>query len=394
MDIRQEHTHVYKICMVYPGLFPALGGAETLTYELAKSLADENEVFVVCLSRSFNSQQVEFRNTNLHILPTLEKGKIGLIKNFFSIFKLLIKERFDVIHTHFVFPTATWGITGKLFRTPVMVTSHGGDIQKDEDIGYGARLNKIVAAITWLTLKLINVHVVVSKSMVKDAIEAGSNPSKIRVIYNGIDLKKIQSIRRRTNILQRYGLTKNYLILLYLGRLHPKKCPDDLIKAFAKVVQRVPNAKLIFAGKGGERENLEKLASSLNVDDKVIFTGFVSEDEKWNLLKNCEIFLLPSIIEGHPISLIEAMACGKPVIATDSGPFSEIVRNGETGILVPVHSPDCLADGIIDLALDDERRREIGKKARENVENRFDINKIADDYLEIYALLNKKKRCT
>jgi len=357
-----------------------LGGAETLTYELAESFANENEVFVVCFSSGFNSQQLEFRSKNLHILPILEQGKIGLIENFFIIFKLLIKERFSVIHTHFVFPTAMWGIIGKLFRTPVIVTSHGSDIQKDKVIGYGARLNKMVAAITWLILKLIDIHVVVSKSMVKDAIEAGSNPSKIRVIYNGIDLEKIQSMRR-TDILQRYELTKNDLIILYLGRLHPKKCPDDLIKAFPKVVQGVPNARLIIAGKGEEKDKLEKLSLNLGLDKKIVFTGFVSEDEKWDLLKNCDIFVLPSIVEAFGIAVIEAMACEKPVIATDVGPFPEIIRDGETGILVPVHSPDRLADAIIYLASDDERRSEMGKRAKEDAQNRFDINKIAEDYL-------------
>ena len=130
---------------------------------------------------------------------------------------------------------------------------------------------------------------------------------------------------------------------------------EDVVKAFPKVVQKVPNAKLIVAGKGVEREKLEKLAINLKLEGKVIFTGFVSEDEKWDLLKRCDVFVLPSIVEAFGIAVIEAMACGKPVIATRIGPFPEIIRDGETGILVPLHSLVRLADAIIDLAQDKKR---------------------------------------
>ena len=346
-------------------------------------------MLVACQPFDSISEQLTFGNNNLRRVPILRKGAVGFLTNFFAFFQLLIKERVDFVHAHYVFPAATWGVIGKLLGASITVTSHGLDIQKDKAIGYGMRLNKIFALITWLTLKLIDVHVVVSKSMVKDAIDSGSNPSKIRVVYNGIDLKKIHSMKG-TNILQQFGLTKEDLILLYLGRLHPKKCPADLIKALPKVAQAVPNAKLVFAGEGEERDNLEKLVLNLNISDKVIFTGFVSEDEKWDLLKNCDVFVLPSIIEGHPISLIEAMACGKPVLTTDSGPFPEIVKNGKTGILVPLHSPDRLAEEIINLAMDNEKRKAMGRKARKDVEERFDINRVADAYSKIFALTKKR----
>jgi glycosyltransferase involved in cell wall biosynthesis len=271
------------------------------------------------------------------------------------------------------------------------VTSHSYDIQKDKDIGYGARLNRKIAIITWLTLKLIDIHVVVSKRMIKDAVEAGSNPSKIRVVYNGIDIRKVSSLGD-TDIIKRYGIHKEDFVILYLGRLHPKKCPEDVVKAFPKIVQKVPNAKLVIAGKGSEKAKLEKLVKKLKLQDKVVFTGFVSENEKWSLLKRCDVFVLPSIVEAFGIALIEAMACGKPVIATNVGPFPEIIRDGETGILIPVHSPNHLAEAVINLSQDDRKRVHIGKKAKEEVENRFNISKIANNYLKIYDEVIKRRR--
>jgi N-acetyl-alpha-D-glucosaminyl L-malate synthase BshA len=377
--------------MICPFEFPSLGGAEMLTYELAKSLAYENKVLVLSLSSNSGSGQIDFKNKNLHVFPILKRGKIGLITNFFTIFKFLVNERCDVIHAHYVFPSALWSLAGKILGIPVVVTSHGYDIQKDKDIGYGARLNRKIAIITWLTLKLIDIHVVVSKRMIKDAVEAGSNPSKIRVVYNGIDIRKVSSLGD-TDIIKRYGIHKEDFVILYLGRLHPKKCPEDVVKAFPKIVQKVPNAKLVIAGKGSEKAKLEKLVKKLKLQDKVVFTGFVSENEKWSLLKRCDVFVLPSIVEAFGIALIEAMACGKPVIATNVGPFPEIIRDGETGILIPVHSPNHLAEAVINLSQDDRKRVHIGKKAKEEVENRFNISKIANNYLKIYDEVIKRRR--
>jgi N-acetyl-alpha-D-glucosaminyl L-malate synthase BshA len=371
--------------------FPSLGGAETLTYELAKSLAHENEIFVLSLSPNSSSRQTDFNDKNLHVFPILKKGKVNLIRNLFTVFKFLASKRCDIIHAHFVFPSAFWCIAGKILGIPVVVTSHGNDIQKNEEIRYGARLNPIVATITWLTLKLTDIHIVVSKSMVKDAIEAGSSPSKIRVVYNGIDISKV-SLLGDIEIVEKYGIHKEDFVILYLGRLHPKKSPEDMVKAFPKIVQKIPNAKLVIAGKGSEKAKLEKLVEELKLQGKVIFTGFVSENEKWGLLKRCDVFVLPSIVEAFGIALIEAMACGKPVIATNVGPFPEIIKDGETGILIPVHSPSDLADAVINLAQDPEKRMFIGKKAKKEVENRFDIRKIAKDYLKIYDEVLKGRR--
>jgi glycosyltransferase involved in cell wall biosynthesis len=149
---------------------------------------------------------------------------------------------------------------------------------------------------------------------------------------------------------------------------------------------------LVIAGKGEERDNLERLVFELNLRDRVIFTGFVWGDDKWSLLKNCDVFVLPSVVEAFGIAVIEAMACEKPVIATNTGPFPEIIRDGETGLLVPLYAPDALADAVIELALNEEKRKEMGERARKDVEERFDINKIAGDYLEIYKELIRKNR--
>ena len=399
MDIRKYTNHSVdemnkkkRVCVIVPNAFPIKGGFENLVQDLVLALSKKDcDISVVC------TELGEVGNghlKNIKIYPILrnmaEHGKIDFFIGVISFVNLLRTKKFDIIHAHTIWTAGTIGDVGKLLRIPVIMTSHGSDIQKDEEIGYGARLNRIASIIIWFTLKLTDVITVLNKSMIKDAIEAGAHPLKIRVIYNGIDLDKIPSFGG-ADILQRYEITKDDFIVLYLGRLHPKKCPDDLVKAFPKVVEKVPNARLIFAGKGEEEMKLEGLTSDLNLKDNIIFTGFVSEDEKWDLLNRCDIFALPSVVEGHPITVIEAMACSKPVIATNLGPFPEIIRDGETGLLVPLHSPDELADAIIEFALNEDKRKRMGEMARKDVEERFDINKIADDYLEIYGELISRR---
>ena len=384
-----------KVCIIIPDEFPSKGGFQNLVSDLVESLSKKIIVQVVC--SGVNNQE----NTpyNIEIFPILKNYRlryigflISIALDFILFYNYLRRERPGVIHAHLAFPSAFIAISAKLFNIPIICTSHGGDIQVDSDIGYGERRNKIIAKLTKLALKCSSLHTVLNKPMIKDAIEAGSHPSKIIVVYNGINLDKMLS-SGGTDILQRYRITKDDFIVLYLGRFHPKKCPGDLVKAFPKVIEKVPNAKLIFAGKGEEEMKLKELVSNLGLKDKVIFAGFVSEDEKWDLLKRCDIFVLPSVVEGHPITVIEAMACSKPVIATNLGPFPEIIKNGKTGLLVPVHSLDELADAITELALDKDKRKEMGKMARKDIEERFDINKIADDYLRIYEeLINKGER--
>ena len=386
---KYQTTEQIKICIVYPVLFPTAGGFEKLVYELVVALSKKGTVHVIC--PGLRSQKDIPDNVKVYpILKTFKIRYIGFLLssflNFISVYNFLRREKPDIIHAHPAFPSGFFALPAKLLDIPIICTSHGGDIQVNRDIGYGARQNKIIAKLIKLTLKCSSVHTVLNKSMIKDAIEAGSHPSKIVVVYNGIDLDKILSVGG-TDILIRYQITKEDFIILFLGRLHPKKCPDDLVRAFSNVVKKVPSAKLIFAGKGEEETHLKELVYDLNLNKSVIFTGFVSEDEKWDLLKNCDVFVLPSILEGHPITVIEAGGCSKPTIVTDVEPFPEVIKDGETGLLVPLHSPNELADAVITLALNEDRRKEMGNQARKDVEERFDINTIVDNYLSIYEKL-------
>ncbi len=371
--------------------FPTIGGYENLVYSLSEALSKYIDIYIICSKVDKNIPLPPGVVADSSIFSNRLKIKyisfpIDLILIQLKFLSLCIKEKFDIIHAHPSYPSGFYAISSKLLGLPLICTSHGADIQINSEIGYGSRLNLINRLLIKLTLKLADIHTIVSKSMYNDAIEAGSSPSKIKVIYNGINLKQIPE-SYATDIIKDLSLSEDKFIILFLGRLHIKKCPDDLLKAFSYVIRRIPNSKLVFAGAGDEFVKLKKIAKELAIEKNVIFAGFVSEKEKWDLIKRCDVFVLPSIIEGFAITIMEVMACGKPVIATNIEPFSEIITNGKTGLLVPIHSPEALSIAIIDIANNNKRKVEIGDCARETIKKNFDIRQIALTYLSLYKNL-------
>lgn len=381
-----------KICLILPTTFPNIGGYENLASDLSEALSKKIEVHIVCYN--YNGALPVSERVVIHEFPRITKVRyigtpINSLINNFRLLHLVHKEKIDVINVHPVFPGGLDAVLSKIYGVPLICTSHGADIQINDDLNYGLRRNIFVNLLTKFILKITDYHTVVSKSMFSDALESGSESSKVRVIYNGLNLRDIPQHKDVSR--SKYSMLDDNFFILYMGRLHIKKCPSDLIKAMQIVVSKIPSAKLVVAGKGDEEQKLKDLARQLNLSENIFFAGFVSDDAKWQLMTNCDVYVLPSEVEGFAISLMEAMACSKPVVVTDIGPFTEIVKHRETGLVVPLHSPDAIAEAIIELYQNNDLREDIGDSARREIENRFDIAKIADDYLELYKRAFQEK---
>ena len=376
-----------KILIIHPEILLKRGGAEAFILGLAHALSKKgHKVHILCYSGGESKASI---NGDLRILPLLKK-RLRLMLNPWIVLKLTLKNKYDIIHAQFAYPAGMWALTVKLLRKPILVTSHGWDLRAE----YGALGNRLIALITRIVLKIIDAHVLVSRSMLKDAIKAGASPSKIVIIHNGIDISKLRKKVNEPEILRQYSISDEETVILYLGRLHPLKCVGNLIKAFRKIVHTIPRAKLVISGKGSEFRKLKELTVELGIENKVIFTGFVFGEEKISLLKRCDIFVLPSKKEGScaPLAVIEAMAFGKPVIIPyNIDPFSETIRQGVTGVIIPDNSPESLANAIIDLALNPRKRALIGARAMEEANKRFDIKNTVNKYLKLYSKLAHQK---
>jgi glycosyltransferase involved in cell wall biosynthesis len=174
--------------------------------------------------------------------------------------------------------------------------------------------------------------------------------------------------------------------VLFAARLHFVKGVDVLIKAMSRIVKRLPRVKLIICGEGEEEPNLKKLTSDLKLSKNVVFLGFKPDVDGY--MKGCLFLVHPSRYEPMGMALLEAMAYGKPVVASKVGGIPEIVHDGETGFLVPPEDPDALAEAMVKLLSDPVCRKRMGEKCKEWAK-RFYPERVTEDYARVYAEVGK-----
>jgi len=200
-------------------------------------------------------------------------------------------------------------------------------------------------------------------------------PEKLVVIPNGVDLNQFKPTHPDSKLREELDIEEDSILVGTLGQLIPGKGQDVLLKAAKKVAEQAPEVKYLIVGNGNTsyRNTLEALSAGLGIKDKVMFTGY--REDIPQIMSCLDIAVLASTthLEGLSRVIIEAMACGKPVIATDSGGNPEAVEDGRTGILTPPGNPDKLARAILELAADANRRERMGEAGRKRAEELFSI---------------------
>jgi glycosyltransferase involved in cell wall biosynthesis len=196
---------------------------------------------------------------------------------------------------------------------------------------------------------------------------------KIRVVYNGVPIAQFE--RGPSGGMRRAG---SHPTVLTIARLHPQKALECLLRAAVLV----PEARFLVAGDGRERGALEAQARTLGVTERVAFLGY--RDDVAALLRDADVFVLPSLYEGLPVSLLEAMAAGTPVVATAVDGTDEAIVHGESGILVPPRDPVALARAIQDVLADPALARRLVKYGKERVRQHFSAEAAAEGVCDVY----------
>ena len=213
--------------------------------------------------------------------------------------------------------------------------------------------------------------------------------TKISIIYNGIDLDyfnaALESPRKRNEFLRK----EEKILIGAIGRLVAEKGLEYLLECMPKLLKHFSRAKLLLVGDGPSRADLEKRVLSLGLKDNIIFTGFRSDIRE--ILSRLDILILPSILEGFPMIILEAMAMAKPIVASDIPGIREQIINGKNGILVPVKDPNALAAAIIEILADRKAAENIGLAARKTVDDKFSIEKMVAQTETLYLSLLKAK---
>lgn len=256
--------------------------------------------------------------------------------------RMLSKKKisFDLIHAHFLNSGFIGVELKKLYGTPLVVTAHGGDVYNTpfRDNWYNS-ISKYV-------IKGADMVITVSKFNAEILSSLGISSKKLHIIYNGYD-EKIFKLSPQLMAKNEIGLPKNKKIVLSIGNLVDIKGHVYLIEAMKKVIAKRTDVLLFIIGSGVLEEVLRQKILKLGLSDYVFLVGRKPHEEIPVWLNASDLFVLPSLGEGFPTVIPEAMACGKPVIGTAVGGVPEIVSNSDVGLLVKPKDSLCLADSIL-----------------------------------------------
>jgi glycosyltransferase involved in cell wall biosynthesis len=213
----------------------------------------------------------------------------------------------------------------------------------------------------------------------------GIPKNRIVTIYNGIDTELFAKSEKAVLMKEKFGIKNGQKVVGTVANLNPMKGHTYLLKAIPSIIQDYPSVVFLFVGKGDQEEKLRKEALDLGIFEYVKFLGFRSDIPE--LLNLMDVFVLPSLSECLPLSVLEAMALSVPTVVTDVGGIREIIKDQETGYIVPPADPAALADKISLLLGDRTNARSIGLGGREAVDEKFSIETMLAQYQSLYNSL-------
>ena len=310
-------------------------------------------------------------------------GLKGYWKAISQIKKLKRSEAADVVHCGRVLPEGVMALGLKyLTGTPFLCYVHG------EDVTTAVESREYVFLIRRV---LKNTKVVIANSQnTADILTNQWNVpvDKVRVLHPGVDTKRFTPVPACQETRQRLGW-EDRKVVLTVGRLQRRKGQDQLIRAISKIRESVPNVLYSIIGGGNDREYLEQIVAEEGVSEYVQFRGEPDDSELASCYQQCDLFVLPNRQEGNDIEgfgmvLLEAQACGKPVIAGASGGTRETMKLSETGVVIPCDTPSPLDETVANLLLDDAKREQMGLAAREWVVEQFDWDSLAVKATELF----------
>ncbi|WP_437730733.1 glycosyltransferase [Sorangium sp. So ce1335] len=359
-----------------------VGGAEQVVVDLAGLQREAgHEVVVVGIDMNPDgprADQLRARGVAVHMVPKRPGFDLKLPGKLAAFFA---KHGVSIVHSHNQLPLIYATAAGRLHRVPVCHTLHGAMF----DQGRRAWLRHAAA-------KLADAHVAVSQSTADFMLKHKEVPrSKLHVVLNGIDLSRFRpDAAARARIRAELGIPQDAWVAGAVGRLSQVKNHALLLRAAAAAGVLSDDGRLLLVGDGPEAAPLRALAEELGIRDRVVFAG--ERHDVPELLSSSDVFVLSSDSEGLPLSMVEAMATGLPVISTAVGGIPALVADGETGFLVPSGDVDALAAKLATLKADPEQARAMGKQGRKLALGRYSAERMMASYMDIYeALLARRE---
>ncbi len=351
-----------------------IGGLEKVILDLCRYLDPRRFQVMVCCLREGGEYAEQLESDGFKVFLCSGKSKYGKYFVWLQVRKLLVREKIDIVHTHNTGAFLDGFLATRLTGTPVFI--HTDHMREWPDKGRYMMAERVASHFT-------GEIVAVSQHLRDDLIKYEHiSPRRIRVIYNGTNFSVNADPNNEKEIREEFGIIPEEKVVGSISRLTKVKGYELLLRSVPLVVKKIPNVKFLIVGDGKEKAKLLNLAHSLGIANKVIFTG-VRLDVP-SIMRIFDLFALPSRSEGLPIVLLEAMAAGKPVVATAVGGVPEAVKDGETGYLVYTREPKEFAQKIIKILLDDHLRDLMRQKAFQLYKEKFTVDKMVESYERLY----------
>lgn len=357
-----------------------IGGTEKMLYEITTRINKDKYIPVVVSLKKFGACALALKEKNIQIevMDLYKNLFLAPFKFFFVIFylvKLIKREKIQLINS-FLFQANILGkIVCFISNVPLITSIRVVEQQKK----WHLTIEKISKNLS----KCIVVNSIALKKFIQEKLKLNEN--KIVVIYNGIDAVNVPHVSR-TDYFKDLNLTECDVLVATVGRLHIQKGIKYLIEAvnlFNKSHSAgLKRIKFLIIGDGQERYTLEKMVKDYNLSHLIQFAGW--RKDSFNIISISDIFILPSLWEGTPNTILEAMCCAKPVIAANVGGVSELINDGENGLLVPPGDSAALNEKIMLLINNAELQKKLGSNALKSVKEKFPMNRMVNQFENLY----------
>ncbi|WP_152394814.1 1,4-alpha-glucan branching protein domain-containing protein [Paenibacillus guangzhouensis] len=390
-----RHRKVLMLAWEFPPL--VIGGLAKAVFDLSRYLVDQRiEVHVITRSVQGTPSYERMKDIHVHRVHVLQTTtpvdfmdwvfQLNLAMTDYAVLLMESGHHFDFIHAHDWLVHYTAKDLKEYARTPLIATIHATEHGRNHGIiehDVQRRIHQMETDLTAIADQVI----VCSNAMVQEVQSLFTLPaSKVSMIPNGVEIASLvpHSVERDYTSLRLQYAAPHNKILFYIGRLVYEKGIQVLIEALPLIHSSVPNTKLIIAGTGPMRAELEALAARLGLTSHVTFTGFIHDDTRNDLLQLADVCVFPSLYEPFGIVALEAMQSGTPVVVSDTGGLAEIIEHGVDGYKALPGHLESLAWHVTEVLLHPEIAKNMAANALRKVEQRYDWKSIAVSTKQVY----------
>jgi glycosyltransferase involved in cell wall biosynthesis/protein-tyrosine-phosphatase len=347
------------------------GGAERMLLDLAENVGPGWQAVVGVMKAGWLRSHATSAGLPCVMVGGNGLGDLGVLQR---LVETVETHEIDVIHAHEFYMSMIGALVSVVTGIPLVVTIHGKSYYPDRRRRRAAC--RMVAA---------GAAAVVAVSQDLRSFfcrTTGTSLDRVRVIYNGIDLRGSTYSLRNVELLDSAGIPREAQIVGTVGNLYPVKGHLDLIRAVRTIVMQRPTTHVVILGRGALHDALTAEADALGIRDRIHLLGYREDVKEW--LGAMDVFTMPSLSEGLPLSLLEAMAAGVPPVVTEVGGMPEVVRDRETGFIVPPGNVEALANRISFLLGNPSLAAGMGAASRDRILNRFTLDRMVAEYRNVY----------